>query len=235
MREGGPSARGAKRKPPRAAPEAPLTPVAENVLARAFAPEGPDRAWAADSAPPRRPGTHVSTAEGCLYLAVVGPCSVVSTSSPRGLWGGPCVLCTTARSPCRAHGRSPRPPPGPRPRLPLRSRHAVHVVGVPGAAPPSRGRVLNDRGHGRARPCSPHGPTSIHEESEGAEQRALLPRPVALAGFQRPGESATSIRVTASVLANTSALAAVPRDPPARSSVGSSRQTICTAGVSARL
>jgi len=64
MREGGLVARGPKRRPPRATPEAPLTPVAENVLDRAFAPEGPDRAWATDI-------THIWTAEGWLYLAVV--------------------------------------------------------------------------------------------------------------------------------------------------------------------
>lgn len=64
MRESGLVARGPKRKPPRATPEAPLAPVAENVLDRAFAPEGPDRVWAADI-------THVWTAEGWLYLAVV--------------------------------------------------------------------------------------------------------------------------------------------------------------------
>ena len=64
MRESGLVARGPKRKPPRATPEAPLTPVAENVLDRAFAPGAPDRAWAADI-------THVWTVEGWLYLAVV--------------------------------------------------------------------------------------------------------------------------------------------------------------------
>jgi len=71
MREGGLAAGGPKRRPPRATPEAPPTPVAEDVLDRAFAPEGPDRAWAADPAPPRRAGTHIWTAEGWLYLAVV--------------------------------------------------------------------------------------------------------------------------------------------------------------------
>ena len=45
--------------------ESPLTPVAENVLDRAFAPERPDRVWTADV-------THVATGEGWLYLAVVG-------------------------------------------------------------------------------------------------------------------------------------------------------------------
>jgi transposase InsO family protein len=45
MREHGLVARGPKRKPPKATPEAPLTPVAENVLDRAFEPEGPDRVW----------------------------------------------------------------------------------------------------------------------------------------------------------------------------------------------
>ena len=64
MREGGLVARGPKRRPPRATPEAPLTPVAENVLGRAFSPGAPNRTWAADI-------THVWTAEGWLYLAVV--------------------------------------------------------------------------------------------------------------------------------------------------------------------
>jgi putative transposase len=64
MREGGLVARGPRRKPPRATPEAPLTPVAENVLDRAFAPDAPDRVWTADI-------THVWTVEGWLYLAVV--------------------------------------------------------------------------------------------------------------------------------------------------------------------
>ena len=64
MREHGLVARGPKRKPPKATPETPLTPVAENVLDRAFLPEGPDRVWAADI-------THVPTSEGWLYLAVV--------------------------------------------------------------------------------------------------------------------------------------------------------------------
>jgi transposase InsO family protein len=64
MRESGLVARGPKRKPPTASPQAPLTPVAENVLDRAFAPDGPDRVWAADI-------MHVPTGEGWLYLAVV--------------------------------------------------------------------------------------------------------------------------------------------------------------------
>ena len=64
MREHGLAARGPKRNPPKATPETPLTPVAENVLDRAFVPEGPDRIWTADI-------THVATGEGWLYLAVV--------------------------------------------------------------------------------------------------------------------------------------------------------------------
>ena len=57
MREGGLVARGPKRKPPTATPQAPLTPVAENVLDRQFAPDAPDRVWTADPAPPRRART----------------------------------------------------------------------------------------------------------------------------------------------------------------------------------
>ena len=64
MREGGLVARGPKRKPPKATPSTPLTPVAENVLDRAFEPEAPDRVWTADI-------TYIATGEGWLYLAVV--------------------------------------------------------------------------------------------------------------------------------------------------------------------
>ena len=64
MREAGLVARGPKRKPPRATPSTPLTPVASNVLDRAFEPEAPDRVWTADI-------TYVATGEGWLYLAVV--------------------------------------------------------------------------------------------------------------------------------------------------------------------
>lgn len=64
MREGGLVARGPKRKPPTATPQAPLTPVADNVLDRQFAPDAPDRVWTADI-------TYVPTSEGWLYLAVV--------------------------------------------------------------------------------------------------------------------------------------------------------------------
>ena len=64
MREGGLVARGPKRKPPKATPSTPLTPVADNVLDRAFEPEAPDRVWTADI-------TYVATGEGWLYLAVV--------------------------------------------------------------------------------------------------------------------------------------------------------------------
>ena len=46
------------------APAAPLEAVQANVLERAFAPERPDAAWAADI-------TYVPTLEGWLYLAVV--------------------------------------------------------------------------------------------------------------------------------------------------------------------
>ncbi|HEX8299362.1 MAG TPA: IS3 family transposase [Rubricoccaceae bacterium] len=64
MREGGLVARGPKRKPPTATSQTPLTPVAENVLDRQFAPVAPDRVWTADI-------TYISTGEGWLYLAVV--------------------------------------------------------------------------------------------------------------------------------------------------------------------
>lgn len=64
MREGGLAARGPKRRPPKATPSTPLTPVAANVLDRQFAPDGPDRVWTADI-------TYIPTGEGWLYLAVV--------------------------------------------------------------------------------------------------------------------------------------------------------------------
>ena len=64
MREGGLVARGPKRKPPKATPSTPLTPVADNVLDRAFEPDAPDRVWTADI-------TYIATGEGWLYLAVV--------------------------------------------------------------------------------------------------------------------------------------------------------------------
>ena len=63
MREHGIRARLPKRRPkPQAA--APLSPVAENVLARQFQPEAPDVAWVADI-------TYIPTSEGWLYLSVV--------------------------------------------------------------------------------------------------------------------------------------------------------------------
>ena len=64
MREGGLVARGPKRRPPKATPSTPLTPVADNVLDRAFEPDAPDRVWTADI-------TYIPTDEGWLYLAVV--------------------------------------------------------------------------------------------------------------------------------------------------------------------
>ena len=64
MRESGLSARGPKRRAPKATPCSPLTPVAENVLDRAFEPGAPDKVWTANI-------TYVPTAEGWLYLAVV--------------------------------------------------------------------------------------------------------------------------------------------------------------------
>ena len=57
-------ARRPKRRPPTATPSTPLTPVAANVLDRAFEPDAPDRAWAADM-------TYIATGEGWLYLSVV--------------------------------------------------------------------------------------------------------------------------------------------------------------------
>lgn len=64
MREHGIRARRPKRRPPMATPPTPLTPVAANVLDRAFEPGAPDRAWVADM-------TYIPTDEGWLYLSVV--------------------------------------------------------------------------------------------------------------------------------------------------------------------
>lgn len=64
MREHEIRARRPKRRPPTATPATPLTPVAANVLDRAFEPSAPDRAWVADM-------TYISTGEGWLYLSVV--------------------------------------------------------------------------------------------------------------------------------------------------------------------
>lgn len=64
MREHGVRARRPKRRPPTATPTTPLTPVAANVLDRAFEPDAPDRVWAADM-------TYIATDEGWLYLSVV--------------------------------------------------------------------------------------------------------------------------------------------------------------------
>jgi transposase InsO family protein len=63
MREHGVRARLPKRRPKAQAP-APLSPVADNVLARAFQPAAPNRAWVADI-------TYIPTGEGWLYLSVV--------------------------------------------------------------------------------------------------------------------------------------------------------------------
>lgn len=63
MREAGVSGKAPRRRK-RGEPAAPLAPVAENVLDRAFQPEAPNQAWAADI-------TQVWTGEGWLYLAVV--------------------------------------------------------------------------------------------------------------------------------------------------------------------
>lgn len=64
MRQEDVVARGPKRKPPTATSQAPLTPVAANVLDRQFAPDAPDRVWTTDI-------TYIPTGEGWLYLAVV--------------------------------------------------------------------------------------------------------------------------------------------------------------------
>ena len=64
MRKHDVRARQSKRRPPTATPTTPLTPVAANVLDRAFEPAAPDRAWAADM-------TYIATDEGWLYLSVV--------------------------------------------------------------------------------------------------------------------------------------------------------------------
>ena len=63
MREAGVSGKAPGRRR-RTMASAPLGPVAENVLGRAFEPEAPDRSWTADI-------TQIWTAEGWLYLAVV--------------------------------------------------------------------------------------------------------------------------------------------------------------------
>lgn len=63
MREHGVRARRPKRRP-KAMPAAPLAPVADNVLARDFQPEAPNRAWVADI-------TYIPTGEGWFYLSVV--------------------------------------------------------------------------------------------------------------------------------------------------------------------
>lgn len=64
MREAGLKARGPKRRTPKQISSAPLTPVAENVLDRAFGSDRPNRVWACDI-------TYIQTGEGWLYLAVV--------------------------------------------------------------------------------------------------------------------------------------------------------------------
>ncbi len=64
MREHDVRARHPKRRPPTATLSTPLTPVAGNVLDRAFEPDAPDRVWAADM-------TYIATDEGWLYLSVV--------------------------------------------------------------------------------------------------------------------------------------------------------------------
>ena len=92
MREHGIRAKRPKRRPP-ASPPAPLAPVAENVLARAFEPEAPDQAWGADM-------TYIATAEGWLYLSVVLDLHsrrVVGWSAQPSLsWHGPVEALTAA-------------------------------------------------------------------------------------------------------------------------------------------
>ena len=63
MREAGVTGKAPGRRK-RTLASAPLGPVAENVLDRAFEPEAPDRVWTADI-------TQIWTGEGWLYLAVV--------------------------------------------------------------------------------------------------------------------------------------------------------------------
>ncbi len=75
MREGGLVARGPKRKPPKATPSTPLTPVADKVLDRAFSPDGPDRVWTADI-------TYIPTGEGWRTPAEALDEVVRSASTP---------------------------------------------------------------------------------------------------------------------------------------------------------
>ncbi len=128
MRENGPVARGPRRKPPRATPSMPLTPVADNVLNRTFEPTAPDRVWTADI-------TYVPTDEGWLYLAVV------DLSSRRV--GRPPVARARDRH-GGARGCHPGSTSGPRSHPPLRSGDAVHVGRLPGAPAPPRGRLLDE-------------------------------------------------------------------------------------------
>ena len=102
MREGGLVARGPKRKPPTATSQAPLTPVAANVLDRQFAPDAPDRVWTTDI-------TYIPTAEGWLYLAVV-----VDLFSRRVVgWAvRPSLGRELATAALTAALRDRRPPPG---------------------------------------------------------------------------------------------------------------------------
>jgi putative transposase len=80
MREGDAVARGPKRRPPTATPQTPLTPVAGNVLDRAFRPAGPDRVWTADI-------TYVPPREGWIYLAVVVDLFSPPVARPRARHG----------------------------------------------------------------------------------------------------------------------------------------------------
>lgn len=64
MREHDVRARRPNRRPPTMTPSTPPTPVAANVLDRAFEPDAPDRVWAADM-------TYIATDEGWLCLSVV--------------------------------------------------------------------------------------------------------------------------------------------------------------------
>ena len=102
-------------------PSTPLTPVAANVLDRAFEPDAPDRVWAADM-------TYIATDEGWLYL------SVVLDLYSRRVVGWSAQPSLSRRGPVEAlTSADPRPPPRSRPRRTLGSGLAVHLRRLPGA------------------------------------------------------------------------------------------------------
>jgi transposase InsO family protein len=103
MREQGLVARGPKHRPPKATPSTPLTPVAANVLDRAFEPAAPDRVWTADI-------THVATAEGWVYLAVVVDLFSRRVPPPTVVVRlGAAALAWTRTCSCRAHVCAAKP------------------------------------------------------------------------------------------------------------------------------